>query len=76
MSFCGLQEAFLNGLRRDHIPATFFFTNGYQMKGVVRAFDPYTLLVESGGQQKLLFKHGLTTVIPETPVDLSAAGEN
>lgn len=72
METSGLQEAFLNALRRDRIPATFFLMNGFQMKGLVKAFDAYTVLVESGGQQKMIFKHALSTLIPEQRVELFA----
>ncbi|MDO4732844.1 MAG: RNA chaperone Hfq [Bacillota bacterium] len=72
MSSAGLQDAFLNALRKSSSPATFFLVNGVQMKAVLRAFDEYTLLLESGGQQKLLFKHALSTLIPEKRLDLHA----
>jgi len=42
------------------------------MKGLVKAFDAYTVVVESAGQQKLLFKHALSTLIPEERVELRA----
>ena len=71
MDSLGLQEAFLNAIRKDGIPTTFFLVNGFQMKGLVKAFDNYTLIVESGGEQKLIFKHALSTLIPERIVLLS-----
>ena len=70
MDAIGLQERFLNALRRDGILTTFFLVNGFQMKGVVKAFDNYTLIVDSGGKQQLVFKHALSTLIPDEHVDL------
>lgn len=72
MKPAGLQETFLNALRKDAIPATFFLVNGFQMKGIVKAFDPYTLIIESNGAQEMIYKHALSTIIPIKPVDLSA----
>ncbi len=68
MNAAGLQETFLNTLRCDRIPATFYFTNGYQMKGILSAFDPFTLLITSDGRQKLLFKHAVSTIMPDRKV--------
>lgn len=65
----GLQETFLNALRKSGTPTTFFLVNGFQMKGVVKAYDQYTLILESGGQQKLVFKHALSTLIPDTVIE-------
>lgn len=65
----GLQEMFLNALRKNGTPTTFFLINGFQMKGVVKAYDQYTLILESGGQQKMVFKHALSTLIPDVAVE-------
>ena len=66
----GLQELYLNAMRKERLPATFFLVNGFQMKGIVKAFDPYTLVVECNGSQELIFKHAISTIIPVKPIDL------
>lgn len=71
MKPAGLQETYLNILRKQAIPATFFLINGFQMKGIVKAFDPYTLIIESNGAQEMVYKHALSTIMPVRPVDLS-----
>lgn len=60
----GLQEQFLAAISRDKIAATFYLINGYQMKGLVKAFDDYTVLIECGKDQELIFKHAISTIIP------------
>ena len=75
MKPAGLQERFLNILRKEAIPATFFLINGFQMKGVVKAFDPYTLVLDSNGTQEMVYKHALSTIIPSRVVDLSLLTE-
>lgn len=68
----GLQEQFLNSLRKASIPATFYLVNGFQMKGLVRAFDDYTVVVECNGCRQLVFKHAVSTIAPHRPVELPA----
>ena len=67
----GLQEAYLNAMRKEKIPATFFLVNGFQMKGIVQAFDSFTIIIESGKDQDMIFKHAISTIIPVTPLRLS-----
>ena len=67
----GLQEAYLNAMRKEKIPATFFLVNGFQMKGIVEAFDSFTIIIESGKDQEMVFKHAISTIIPMTPLKLS-----
>lgn len=67
----GLQEQFLNKLSKHGIAATFYLINGYQLKGTVRAFDDYTLLIASGGDSQMVFKHAVSTILPHQPVDIS-----
>ncbi len=76
MKSSGLQEQFLNGIRKQSIPATFYLVNGFLMKGVLKAFDDYTLVIESDGLQKLVFKHAVSTIIPAQTVDLEAMHES
>ena len=59
-----LQDEYLNQLRRDKLLVTVFLMNGFQMKGVIRAFDSFSLLVEVEGKQELIYKHAVSTVIP------------
>lgn len=71
----GLQETFLNAIRKQSIPTTFYLVNGFLMKGVLKAFDDYTLVLEADGAQKLVFKHAVSTIIPAKSVDLFSSAE-
>ena len=63
-----LQDGFLNDLRKSGVTATIHLTNGFQIRGVVRSFDNFTVLVDSAvpnstaKQQQLLFKHAISTI--------------
>lgn len=59
-----LQDTFLNQARKENMLTTVFLINGYQIKGVVRSFDNFTLLLEVEGKQQLVYKHAVSTIIP------------
>ena len=63
-----LQDAFLNQVRKDKLSLTVFLMNGFQLHGIVRAFDGFTVLLDSDGKQQLIYKHAISTIIPPKPV--------
>ena len=66
-----LQDVFLNQLRRDRLSVTVFLMNGFQMHGVIRAYDGFTVILDSDGKQQLIYKHAISTIIPPRPVEYS-----
>jgi host factor-I protein len=72
-----LQDTFLNQARKENMLTTVFLVNGYQIKGVVRSFDNFTLLLEVEGKQQLVYKHAVSTIIPMRNINMKAAeGDN
>ena len=65
-----LQDAFLTKARRQNVPLTMFLINGFQMRGTVRGFDPFTVVLESEGRQQLIYKHAISTIAPAQAIDL------
>ncbi len=63
-----LQDAFLNQVRKDKVMVTIFLVNGFQLKGLVRGFDNFTVIVELEGRQQLVYKHAISTVAPLKPI--------
>lgn len=63
------QDNFLNQLRKDKIPVVIFLTNGVRLKGIVKAFDNFVILVKDVSQQ-LIYKHAVSTIVPEKDIDL------
>jgi len=59
-----LQDAFLNQVRKEKMPVTIFLVNGFQIKGVVKGFDNFTVIVELDQKQQLVYKHAISTVAP------------
>jgi host factor-I protein len=71
-----LQDAFLNQVRKENVPVTVYLVNGYQLKGYVKAFDSFTVLIEQDGKQHLVYKHALSTLSPMRFVQLHAGNES
>lgn len=71
-----LQEIFLTQVRRDRRPVTMFLMNGYQMRGYVTGFDAFTVVLSSDGKQMVIYKHAISTIVPERPVALCEPGRS
>lgn len=66
-----LQDVFLNQVRKEHTTINIFLVNGFQLKGVVKGFDNYTIILDTDGKQQLVYKHAISTLIPQKPVNFS-----
>ena len=66
-----LQDIFLTQVRRDRLGVTLFLMNGFQMRGHVTGFDAFTVVLTSDGKQQLIYKHAISTIVPERPVPLT-----
>jgi len=71
-----LQDIFLNKVRKDNIPITIFLLNGFQLKGQVKGFDNYTIVLDSEGKQNLIYKHAISTIVPMKAVSFMNKGNN
>ena len=65
-----LQDVFLNQVRKEHIAVTIYLTNGFQLKGMVKGFDNFTVVLETDGKQQLVYKHAISTISPLKLVNL------
>lgn len=65
-----LQESFLNTARKRRVKVTIYLVNGVRLQGRVRSFDLYTILIEDGRQQTLVYKHAITTIIPAEKLEI------
>jgi host factor-I protein len=66
-----LQDNFLNQVRKDNMQTTIFLINGYQIKGQIRSFDNFTILLDVDGRQQLIYKHAISTIIPFRNIAIS-----
>ncbi len=63
-----LQDIFLNQVRKEHVAITVFLVSGYQIKGFVKGFDSYTIVIDTDGKQQMIYKHAISTIVPARPV--------
>lgn len=69
MSANNLQDNYLNQLRKDKTPVVIYLTNGVRLKGTIKGFDSFVILLKDATQQ-LIYKHAVSTIVPEKEVDL------
>lgn len=67
-----LQEAFLNTLRKEKVFVTVFLMNGFQLRGLIKSYDNYTILLETEGKQQLIYKHAISTYAPAKSISVDA----
>lgn len=65
-----LQDIFLNKVRKENKEVSIYLINGYQIKGTIKGFDNYVIIMESGEKQQLIYKHAISTIIPSKPVNI------
>lgn len=58
-----IQDDFLNKLRRERTPVAIFLVSGVKLSGRIKSFDRYSLVLDSDGQEQLLFKHAIASVV-------------
>ncbi len=65
-----LQDVFLNEVRKNKIQITIFLISGFQLKGYVNGFDPYTVIIDSDGKQQMIYKHAISTIVPSKAIKM------
>lgn len=57
-----IQDAFLNSARRDKLSVQINLMNGSTLAGRIKSFDKFSVLMDSNGQDYLIFKHAISTI--------------
>ena len=57
-----IQDAFLNTVRREKDAVTIYLMNGAKLTGRIKSFDKFSVLLEAGAQEQLIFKHAISTI--------------
>ena len=63
-----LQDIFLNAARKNRISVSIYLTNGFLLKGYVKGFDNFTVILDSDNKEMLVYKHAITTITPSKPI--------
>ncbi|MCY6372541.1 RNA chaperone Hfq [Clostridium ganghwense] len=67
-SLNNLQDLFLNNARKKSLPVTIYLTNGFHLKGNVKGFDNFTVILDNEGKQMMIYKHAISTIVPVKPI--------
>lgn len=71
-----VQDVFLNHVRKNKTPLTVFLINGVKLQGVVTWFDSFSMLLRRDGHSQLVYKHAISTVMPQSPIQLFEASNS
>ena len=70
-----IQDNFLNQARKENIVVVIHLVNGFQLKGLVRGFDNFTVVLETMGKQQMIYKHAISTITPTKAFSNNNSGE-
>ena len=65
-----VQDVFLNALRKEKVGVTVFLVNGVKLQGIVTWFDNFSVLLRRESHVQLVYKHAISTIMPEKPISL------
>jgi len=68
-----LQDSFLNHVRKENLAVVIYLVNGFQIRGLVRGFDNFTVIIENDGKQQLVYKHAISTIAPVASIQIMVA---
>jgi host factor-I protein len=66
-----IQDIFLNHMRKTNVEGTVYLVNGFQIRGKVKGFDKFVIVIDSNGKQNIIFKHAVSTVVPDVTMNWS-----
>jgi host factor-I protein len=58
-----IQDSFLNTARKERMSITIYLLSGVKLTGRIRSFDKYSVVLEANGQEQLIFKHAISTIV-------------
>jgi host factor-I protein len=63
-----LQDAYLAEVKRQGVQVVVYLVNGFQLRGTVKGFDPFTIVLEYEHRSHLIYKHAVSTISPQGPL--------
>lgn len=69
MPSTNLQDNYLNHLRKERIPVVIYLANGVRLKGIVKSFDNFVIILKEASQQ-LIYKHAISTIVPAKDISV------
>ncbi len=69
-----LQDAYLADVKRQGTAVTVYLMNGFQLRGLVKGYDAFTIVLEYEHRLHLIYKHAVSTISPQAAVTLPDLG--
>ena len=63
-----IQDAFLNSARRERISVVIHLLQGSTLNGRIKSFDKFSVLLDVGGPDVLIFKHAISSISQERKI--------
>ena len=63
-----LQDTILKELTNERIPVTLYMNNGFQIRGIITAYDDSVIVVVTDGKQRVFYKHAISSIAPMRPL--------
>jgi host factor-I protein len=60
-----IQDAYLNSARRERLTVVIHLLHGSTISGRIKSFDKFSVLLDVGGPDTLIFKHAISTISQE-----------
>lgn len=70
-----LQDAYLGQLKKENQVAVVYLVNGFQLKGLIKGFDNFTVFLDNEGKIQMVYKHAITTISPVKAISLGFLSE-
>lgn len=70
-----LQDAYLGQLKKDNLLVVVYLVNGFQLKGIIKGFDNFTVFLENEGKIQMVYKHAITTINPVKAISMNFLSE-
>ena len=61
-----LQDAFLNQVRKENTDIEIVLCDGARLRGHVRGFDNFTLILQTSSAQHLIYKHAIAQLVQKS----------
>lgn len=74
-SAMNLQDSFLNQVRRENAEVNVLLVNGTALRGFVKGFDNFTVIMNNRDGQHLLYKHAIAQLVSKRPANLKQQGD-
>ena len=71
-----LETSFLQHVCAQKMPLTIFLVNGVKLQGTITWVDETSMLLSRDGQSQLVYKHAISTIMPNQPIEVFEGSED